>query len=315
MWTIGIVGLGVLGNAIYETLSTKTLCNNSSLCTTNVTVDIYDKYKNIGSLDAVKSSKLLFLCLPTPYSSILSKFDIAEIEVTCEELVTMEYTGIIIIKSTLEPGTCELLNSKYKTLQIIHNPEFLTSKTAALDFANQKHIILGLTSQTRVDSILAVVKFYKEIFNAILKDDIKQDSVHNNRPDLNTISDHGEKGEKAEKAIISICSSLESETIKLACNTFYATKIQFFTEIKLMCDKIGIEYNNVLDKMLMNKWINPMHTEVPGHDGQISFGGACFPKDIKGLNSFMAKLGTQHGVIESVVEENNEMRTEFSNEN
>ena len=110
------------------------------------------------------------------------------------------------------------------------------------------------------------------------------------------------------KAKISICSSNESESMKIFCNSFYATKIQFFTEIKLLCDKMDIDYNNVKDLMLLNNWINPMHTEIPGHDGNISFGGKCFPKDIKALNEVFAKLNVTHKVIESTVKEHIEMR-------
>jgi UDP-glucose 6-dehydrogenase len=71
---------------------------------------------------------------------------------------------------------------------------------------------------------------------------------------------------------------------------------------------MDIDYNNVKDLMLLNNWINPMHTEIPGHDGIISFGGKCFPKDIKALNEVFRKNDIAHKVIDSVVKENIEMR-------
>ena len=60
--------------------------------------------------------------------------------------------------------------------------------------------------------------------------------------------------------------------------------------------------------MLKNEWINPMHTNVPGNDGNISFGGLCFPKDITALNTYLSDLNIPHKVIESVISERNEMR-------
>ena len=111
-------------------------------------------------------------------------------------------------------------------------------------------------------------------------------------------------------AKISMCSSTESESVKLFCNSFYATKIQYFTEIKLLCDKLDIDYDNVKNLMISNNWINPMHTDVPGPDGNISFGGACFPKDIQALNSVFNKLHISNAVIDSVVKENKMMRCE-----
>jgi len=96
--------------------------------------------------------------------------------------------------------------------------------------------------------------------------------------------------------------------MKLFCNAFYATKIQFFTEMKLLCDSLEIEYNNVIEMMLNNKWINPMHTQIPGSDGQISFGGACFPKDIKALQQVMANNNVPCEVVRAVIKERDLMR-------
>uniref|UniRef100_A0A6C0HLM6 UDP-glucose/GDP-mannose dehydrogenase dimerisation domain-containing protein n=1 Tax=viral metagenome TaxID=1070528 RepID=A0A6C0HLM6_9ZZZZ len=303
MWNIGIIGLGVLGNAIYETF--KNTINHIK------TIVSYDKYKGIGSIESIKDCDIVFLCLPTEYSDTLSQLNIGEIDTVCKQLVKLEYSGIILLKSTVEPGTCEQLNAKYTNLKIIHNPEFLTARTAQYDFAHQLHIILGLTSYSHVDSTMYIVKFYSVIFNAVMFNGIIKNTIVVNDNDNDNDTNNGDLScmpSNADAPIISICSSLESETIKLACNSFYATKIQFFTEINLLCSKIGIEYNNVKNKMLMNGWINPMHTDVPGHDGQISFGGACFPKDINALNSFMQKNNIVHRVINSVVIENKEMR-------
>ena len=60
--------------------------------------------------------------------------------------------------------------------------------------------------------------------------------------------------------------------------------------------------------MLNNGWINEMHTEVPGPDGSLSYGGACFPKDTSALVYFMNKVGTPHEVLEACVKERNKMR-------
>jgi len=60
--------------------------------------------------------------------------------------------------------------------------------------------------------------------------------------------------------------------------------------------------------MLKNNWINPMHTNVPGPDGELGFGGACFPKDTRALNSYMEKKETEHQVLKSVIEECDRVR-------
>ena len=95
---------------------------------------------------------------------------------------------------------------------------------------------------------------------------------------------------------------------KLALNSFYATKVQFFSEIFLLCEKTNINYNEVKNLMLNNKWINPKHTQVPGHDGHISYGGMCLPKDINALHQYMCANDTPHQVLDAVISERNLMR-------
>jgi UDP-glucose 6-dehydrogenase len=60
--------------------------------------------------------------------------------------------------------------------------------------------------------------------------------------------------------------------------------------------------------MLKNQWINPMHTNVPGPDGNISYGGLCFPKDTKALNSYMKKYNSDNKVLQSSIDERDSMR-------
>ena len=293
--SLGIVGLGILGTAIYETF--KSFPNTIIKC--------YDKYKTNSSnssnssinytiLKELCDCEIIFLCLPTKFDNDLKEYNKTEIEIVCEQLALFKYEGIIMLKSTVEPTTTRNLSIKYKNIHpyfnIVHCPEFLSANTATEDFKNQKHIVIGIVDFDIVNKKLEENKSNK--FN-------KYDTIQ-------YLLDLFESF--FPKAKISICSSNESESMKLFCNSFYATKIQYFTEIKLLCDKMDIDYDNVKDLMLQNSWINPMHTQIPGHDGEISFGGKCFPKDIKALNQVCAKFGISHKVIESVVKENIEMR-------
>ena len=287
-YSIGIIGIGILGTALKETFSSSKFCNISNI--SNISnVICYDKYKNIGTniLD-MNGCDIIFLCLPTEYDEYKKEYNKQEIYNVIEELASYKYKGIIIIKSTVEPETTVKLANMYKSLplHIIHNPEFLSAKTATEDFKNQKQIILGIPHynpqepKKNTSSNMSKLINYLETFFSICFPLSK----------------------------ISICSSTESESIKLFCNSFYATKVQYFTEIKLLCDKLEIDYNNVKNLMLLNGWINPMHTDIPGHDGQISFGGKCFPKDIKALNQVFKNLEVPNRVLESVITENSIMR-------
>ena len=260
---IGIIGLGFVGSAI-----------NNYLSKQNVNIFTYDKYKNINSFNNILKTYILYICLPTLYCANKKTYDMDEIDKTIELLANNKYKGIVLIKSTILPSYCSMINNLYPKLTIIHNPEFLTARTAVEDFANQRNIILGYTSQSKyIISTLEI--FFKELFPT---------------------------------AIISSVTSEEAGLCKLACNSFYATKIQYFTEIYLLCEKLNISYDNVKNLMLANNWINPMHTNIPGHDNMISFGGACFPKDISALNQLMNSSDSSNKVVEAVITERNLMR-------
>jgi GDP-mannose 6-dehydrogenase len=288
--SIGIIGLGVLGTAVRETFESFS----------NIIIKCYDKYKknsftnsisiNCDSIEELCNCKIIFLCLPTEFCNDKKEYNKTEIEVVCEQLALFNYKGVIILKSTVEPKTTQNISIKYKKINpyfnIVHSPEFLSAKTAKEDFKNQKHIVIGIVD-------------FDIVNKKTDSDNIKYNTIH-------YLTDFFEY--YFPKAKISICSTNESESMKIICNSFYATKIQFFTEIKLLCDKMDIDYNNIKDLMLQNGWINPIHTQIPGHDGEISFGGKCLPKDIKALNEVFKKMNVLHKVIDAVVEENIEMR-------
>ncbi len=184
------------------------------------------------------------------------------------------YIGIIVIKSTVLPDYCEDMNHIYKELVIVSNPEFLSAKTGVEDFKNQKHVVLGYTRYSR-EGATTMYNVYREVLGEV---------------------------------VITLVCAREAALIKLGCNSFYATKIEYFTELYMLCNKLGVSYENVKKGMLNNGWINSKHTEVPGSDGEISYGGMCLPKDIKALSGYMSRKEVENKVIKGVIEEREGLR-------
>ena len=241
----------------------------------------YDKFKeNTDSFEDCLESDIAFLALPTIFDENKMTYDKSAIHEVCGDLEKHQYNGLVVIKSTVEPTTTEGLALKYPTLKLIHNPEFLTTATAFEDFHNQKHIVLGKSLNVHDDQVDVLEQFYRK-----------------NYPD----------------AEISRCSCTESESMKSFVNCFYSVKIQFFNELYLLCNKMGCDYNTVKELMLKNGWINPMHTNVPGPDGKLSYGGGCFPKDTKALLNHMKRENVTCKVLEGTVLERNEMRQDNVN--
>jgi UDPglucose 6-dehydrogenase len=267
---VGIIGLGFVGNSMLE--SFKLL---------NIQVSGYDKFKEggIGTFEEMLNQDILFLALPTPYSEVLKKYNYGPIEETLKLLKENNYQGICVLKSTVQPKITYNLEEKYG-LPLIHNPEFLTARTAFEDFHNQKHIVLGSGKLVLEEQYNLVKNFYQLYY---------------------------------PNAEISECTSLESESMKIFCNSFYAVKVQFFTELYCLCQKNNSDYNKIKDMMLKNNWINPMHTTIPGPDGNISYGGLCFPKDTNALQKYMEELNSPNLVLSGCIIERNQMREDHDN--
>ena len=68
-------------------------------------------------------------------------------------------------------------------------------------------------------------------------------------------------------------------------------------EFKQICDKIGADWNTALDGFASDGRIGDSHLNVPGHDGQLGYGGKCFPKDVNALILYAKSLGIELNTI------------------
>lgn len=271
---IGIVGLGMVGSALYSSFGKKIInCDSYS-----EHLIVYDKYKNggIGCISDILKCNILFMALPTPFKESIQTYEVTELLDIIDYLAQNNFCGLIVLKSTVLPGTTKSLIEKYDKLNIVHNPEFLTAKTAVIDCDNQHHIVIGAENNNYV----LLKSFYEQLFPT---------------------------------ASISICTTCESEAMKIFCNSFYAVKVQMFTEFYLLSQKMGASFNEIKNMMLKNGWINKMHTDVPGPDGNISYGGYCFPKDTNALNGLMLSLDSPNGILQACISERNKMRNDHTN--
>lgn len=265
---VAIIGLGIVGDAMYKSFFGKGMILDKNLF-------VYDKFKKIGKFNSCIDTDIIFLALPTPYDEVLKGYDISAIIKTCVKLEENNCNATIVIKSTVEPGTTYKLSTNFKKLSFVHNPEFLKAKTAFYDFHNQSHIVLGKSILGNDDKYYIVREFYKNYY-----------------PDSE----------------ISLCTALESESMKCFLNSFYAIKVQFFTELFLLCKLNGSNFDEIKNLMLKNDQIDPSYTQVAGPDGQISYGGMCFPKDTNALNKYMERLNAPNAILNATINERNTMR-------
>tara|TARA_E500000305_G_scaffold102146_1_gene96203 strand:- start:502 stop:1353 length:852 start_codon:yes stop_codon:yes gene_type:complete len=269
MFKIGVIGNGYVGGAIANGFS--------PAATGTCDVKVYDVLpeRSVNTLEeTVNDSDFVFVSVPTPMNkngSINLKF----INEAFKQIndVNENENNIIILKSTVVPGTTEKLQKKFPDLNIVFNPEFLTEKSARLDFINQTRIVLGgnkiHTSQVA------------ELFNERFK------YCHIIQTDFKT-----------------------SEMIKYFCNVFFSVKVSFANEMKLICDTIGADWTKALEGFVADGRIGDSHLNVPGPDGNLGFGGSCFPKDINAFMSFAKSVGIKTNTINGAWKTNLSVRPE-----
>jgi UDPglucose 6-dehydrogenase len=235
---VGVIGNGFVGEAISFAFSP----------IANIYIYDTDPLRCLNDLDSVHNCDFVFVCVPTPMYKDGSQ-DLSYVKSSFEKA---KDEPIYIIKSTVLPGTTEILSKQYPKFKIIFSPEFLTERTAKLDMLTQSRIILG--------GELSLTEKAKALYNMRFK----------------------------IKNIIQT-DSKTAELTKYMNNTFFATKVSIMNEFKLLCDKIGANWDDALRGFVSDGRIGDSHLNVPGHDGKLGYGGTCFPKDVNALLSFSKK--------------------------
>lgn len=91
--------------------------------------------------------------------------------------------------------------------------------------------------------------------------------------------------------IYKIVRNTEAELAKFAHNCFGAMKVTYFNMIFKLCQDLDLDYENVREAVLMSGFINKPHTQVPGPDGKLGYGGACFPENMEAMSKWFHNKG------------------------
>ena len=107
---------------------------------------------------------------------------------------------------------------------------------------------------------------------------------------------------------VRFCTIEEASLTKYAINSFLATKVIFMNELKdsasILSEKCKCDFETVKNLMLLDERIGDSHMDVPGHDGEAGFGGACFPKDTLAFLKFAEAEEIDLSVLNAAVEKN-----------
>tara|TARA_Y100001973_G_C5141400_1_gene303125 strand:- start:262 stop:1113 length:852 start_codon:yes stop_codon:yes gene_type:complete len=266
---IGIVGNGFVGSSVAFGFSPQTGCDAE--------IRIYDKdeTKSTHTLSETLESDFIFVSVPTPSNDDGSiNLDIVYECFHEMSMLNKRKDNIILLRSTVVPGTTRALKNKFRNLNIVFNPEFLTERSAKLDFINQARFILG-GKQSDVDK---VAKLYTDRFG------ISTPVIKSNYE--------------------------TAEMIKYMNNCYFATKVSFMNEMYQIAESCGVDWQMAVDGFIRDGRIGHSHLAVPGPDGKFGFGGSCFPKDVQAMINFAKKSGISPNVLKGAWETNLDVRPE-----
>ena len=105
-------------------------------------------------------------------------------------------------------------------------------------------------------------------------------------------------------------NTITAEYIKYMNNTFFAAKVSLMNEFYRLSQKINVDWETALHGFAADQRIGDSHLNVPGPDGKLGFGGACFPKDINALISFSNNNDIKMNILEAAWKTNLEVRPE-----
>lgn len=258
---IGIIGVGMVGRAVLA---------GSQSCTEICT---YDKFHpdRTSNWDRAPLTDLCFVCVPTPTDENGQHLGaVVDALLHLRGMSTEGYRGVVVLKSTVLPGTTSWLQEQFPDLRLVHNPEFLCEKTAAKDYAEQKTILLS----GRIEDI-RIVRIYADLC-------LNVDRAH-------------------YSAVYG-----DTEWAKYIHNCILPVKLSFLNEIY---DLIGNErcFNEAVE---MATWFGNVggRSMVPGPDGKRGWGGACFTKDTKALEMFALQQGLKMDTLTGAISTNLRVR-------
>ena len=221
--------------------------------------------------ESVKKSDIVFICVGTPTKKNSNSADLSQVYAAAKEISkSIKKFKIIINKSTVPVTTGDeiekIISKKVnkKFFSVVSNPEFLREGEAIRDFIYPDRVVVG-SNDSKSQKIL------KSLYSPLIS-----------------------KGAKFVST-----KRRSAELIKYASNAFLATKITFINEIANLCEKTGIDIEDIsigigLDKRIGSRFLR----------AGPAYGGSCFPKDTKALVSTADKFKTNLSVVKSVIRSN-----------
>jgi UDPglucose 6-dehydrogenase len=228
--------------------------------------------------DAMQSSDVFFIAVGTPPGEDGSA-DLQYVLAVAREIgAHMDRYAVVIDKSTVPVGTAEKVRAtidgelerrgRVIDFDVVSNPEFLKEGAAIADFMKPDRIVIGAESERAVELMRELYAEFTRSRDRLL-----------------------------------IMGIRDAEMTKYVANAMLATKISFMNEVANLCDRMGVDVENVRTGIGSDSRIG-YYFIYPG----CGYGGSCFPKDVKALIRMAAAHDFQPRVLEAVEARNEEQK-------
>ena len=227
---VGIMGLGVVGDGVHNYFERK-----------GTPLRVYDAYRGLGSVESINEADIVFVCVPRPYRPAVG-FEDSALE---NAISLLEGSKIVVIKSTVLPGTTEAYQARYSQHCFLFNPAFLREASARTDFLRPDRQIIGYTAQSRhlAESIMEMLP---------------------------------------SAPFARMMGAREAEMTKYMTNSFLALKVTFANELFDLASAMDIDYEVVREAVAADARIGASHFDV-NEGGYRGYGAKCLGNDTKAL--------------------------------